>query len=169
MQERRNIQNLRVAQRHRRHPLIRPSLPYHWSDLVALHVVRHQRRAHQVRPARSGSIRAMAKSAGLHELFAPALRRSRNVRTALLRRRRIPLAGQQNEPCANQYFLYSPFRTQSTLIHSPPDRHVFYPSSPTLSIRNRSISNTEQLNDQFCPASSLFFSSFAVHLLYFLF
>jgi hypothetical protein len=62
---------------------------YHWANLLAFHVMGHKGRAQQIRPARSGCIRAMTKTARLFELLAPALRSRRTVRVTLLLGRRI--------------------------------------------------------------------------------
>src|SRR5260370_34178965 len=63
----------------------------------------------------------MAKSAGLHELSAPALRSSRNVRVSLLPGRRILQADHQDQRCKQQHeFRCSPTNRNSMLAHSPP-------------------------------------------------
>src|SRR5712664_4661565 len=63
----------------------------------------------------------MTKSARLHELSAPALRSSRNVRVRLLPSRRILQADHQDERCKQQHeFRYSPTPRNSLLAHSPP-------------------------------------------------
>jgi hypothetical protein len=61
---------------------------YHWTNLLAFYVMGHERRAQQIRPARSRRIRAMTKAARLFELLAPALRNRGPVRVSLLLGRR---------------------------------------------------------------------------------
>jgi hypothetical protein len=47
---------------------------YHWTNLLAFYVMGHERRAQQIRPARSRCIRAVTESTRLCELLASALR-----------------------------------------------------------------------------------------------
>jgi hypothetical protein len=47
---------------------------YYLADLLAFHVVRHQRRTHQIGSASARGVRAVAESARLSELLASAIR-----------------------------------------------------------------------------------------------
>jgi hypothetical protein len=67
-----DVAHLRIRKRHRRHALVRPAVSNHITNEVSLHVVRHKRRAHEVRPTGACRIRTMTKSAGLCELFMSA-------------------------------------------------------------------------------------------------
>jgi hypothetical protein len=73
MQKRRDIGHLVITQRQGRHPFVRPPLMNHLADQIALNVMRHNRRPHQIRPARPGRVRPVTKSTRLDKLFAPSL------------------------------------------------------------------------------------------------
>src|SRR5260370_7739205 len=56
-----DFQNLRITKLHRGHALVRAALAYHLPDLVALHFVRHHRRAHKTGPPLSRALPALAQ------------------------------------------------------------------------------------------------------------
>src|ERR1700720_2717379 len=126
MEKRCNVENLRIRQRHCGHALVRPALVYHLADLLALHVVCHQRRTHQIGSASARGVRAMAKPAGLLELLASAIRSRFVISATLWPGRQILYADYRSEYGPQSYeFHCSPVPWKFTPAHSLPRWHVF--------------------------------------------
>src|SRR5690242_12195962 len=69
VQIRSDVEHLRIGQRHCRHAFIRAPKTNDFANLVALHVMRHKRRANQVGSPSTRGVGSMAESAGLLELL----------------------------------------------------------------------------------------------------
>src|SRR5712691_5685165 len=120
MQKRRDVGHLFVGHRHRRHAFIRTPKTNDFADLVALHVMSHERRADKVRPSSACGIRAVTESTGLLELFASALD-CRVLRNSLWPSRGIPKTkGQKYRSPSNSSFgrLSSPCKLILMHLHS---------------------------------------------------
>src|SRR5437016_7708893 len=120
VQERRDFRDLIVAHGHRRHAFVGPTVANDLADEIALYVMSHERRTHQVRASRSRGIRAIAESTRLLKAFAPTFKgRSLSLRRSLRPHRGNRATGQKNRR--------NP--------HNQPIDHVPSPSSPILEHR----------------------------------
>ena len=129
VQERRDFPDLIVAHEHRRHAFVGPTIANDLADEIALYVMSHERRTHQVRASRSRGIRAMAESTRLLKAFAPTFNgRSWSLRRSLRPHRGNRATGQKNRRNPhNQTINHAPSPSSPILEHRPSStRRILY-------------------------------------------